>query len=705
MSISDISDSEDNDMRNTVAEKPVSQAKKPQSNAKQFQPSFNTSGQDAQMQQQLELLQKQQQQMELLQAKVSEPAKPSSQCNPSQPPQQPKKQQQVTMAQTKPSPPRQSYGNQPPQLRELQQKIQMLEEQNAQLRQAGQDNNSQIMSNPDVSKKFVDLNSKVRQLTAGNEVLKTKADNQQKLIQQYQIEIDQLHKQLEKLTGKQFDGKPVRSEDETRLLTIIATKEVENKQLLERFGDMNMKVQVMQNENLKLKKFVQQECGTDFDKLQNNPEWKGRYEVIEVLRMQAKKKDQRIADLEKSVQDLQKPGGFDVKEFQATTEKEIKAKYIDQLNSFQSIIDEKAKTNAALAEKLEQAVEKQKRVQLRLNSFETSNVRQRESIQTLVMKSKLDDALINDFRQLVFNNKAMKDGQYKDELEQMRIQKAVLEQKLTQSLLTLQQTQQNQLQILYAGAQLELNDYKEKIQILQQERTALFKRVQELEDRRLSVIKESDDVVQIVKEMQNYSRIQIGLQVEFNKKSVAICEQFSQVLLQNGASPLPVQDLQQMEQAIQLDSQNYVTKTEQLIKSKRVKRPIEPQKQASTNSYEEYKKEVKTPKPIKSRAQSHMEEQLQQYEQSEHKQSIHEQSVHEQMSVNEPKYEEPEPEAQNSPGGYQDIYDQYKDPEVDAGNEEDIDMEAEYNKYVNQDEPPADQLSAENEGAEIPKEE
>lgn len=50
--------------------------------------------------------------------------------------------------------------------------------------------------------------------------------------------------------------------------------------------------------------------------------------------MQAKKKDQRIADLEKSVQDLQKPGGFDVKEFQATTEKEIKAKYIDQLNSF-----------------------------------------------------------------------------------------------------------------------------------------------------------------------------------------------------------------------------------------------------------------------------------------------------------------------------------------------------------------------------------
>lgn len=70
-------------------------------------------------------------------------------------------------------------------------------------------------------------------------------------------------------------------------------------------------------------------------------------------------------------------------------------------------------------------------MQLRLNSFETSNVRQRESIQTLVMKSKLDDALINDFRQLVFNNKAMKDGQYKDELEQMRIQKAVLEQKLT----------------------------------------------------------------------------------------------------------------------------------------------------------------------------------------------------------------------------------------------------------------------------------
>lgn len=59
------------------------------------------------------------------------------------------------------------------------------------------------MANSDVSKKFVELNGKLRQMTAANEVFKLKTQNQQKLISQYQIEIDQLHKQIEKLALKQ----------------------------------------------------------------------------------------------------------------------------------------------------------------------------------------------------------------------------------------------------------------------------------------------------------------------------------------------------------------------------------------------------------------------------------------------------------------------------------------------------------------------
>lgn len=55
------------------------------------------------------------------------------------------------------------------------------------------------------------------------------------------------------------------------------------------------------------------------------------------------------------------------------------------------------------------------------------------------------------------------------------------------------------MQILYAGAQLELNDYKEKYEVLMSERVAIFKRLQELEERRLRI--KDEGALQIVKEM------------------------------------------------------------------------------------------------------------------------------------------------------------------------------------------------------------
>lgn len=113
-----------------------------------------------------------------------------------------------------------------------------------------------------------------------------------------------------------------------------------------------MRVNVLQNEQLKMKKIILKETGVDFEKLGETAEWKGRHETLEYYKMLAVKREDRIKELTEQLQVSQVVEGFDMQKFCLQKEKDIKEKYIDQLNSFQQIIDEKTGMNATLAEKI-----------------------------------------------------------------------------------------------------------------------------------------------------------------------------------------------------------------------------------------------------------------------------------------------------------------------------------------------------------------
>lgn len=85
-------------------------------------------------------------------------------------------------------------------------------------------------------------------------------------------------------------------------------------------------------------------------------------------------------------------------------------------------------------------------------------------------------------------------GLARDEAAELRAKNETLERKLASALLTVQQNGHSQLQALCAGAQLELNDSRERAQILSRDRATLLRRVFELEERRLVAAGELDVV-------------------------------------------------------------------------------------------------------------------------------------------------------------------------------------------------------------------
>lgn len=221
-----------------------------------------------------------------------------------------------------------------------------LEQQNHELESASQMAAGapvSVSNDPVVSKKFVELNAKQRQLTAANEVLKAKNQTQQKLITQCQAEIEQLHRQLERLTGRAPDAKEALSEEETRLRQQLSRLEQDNKGLLERFGELNMKMNVLQNDNLKLRRFVQRETGVEWDRVAQDSEWRGRNERIELMKVSQDKLLARNKELERQVAELStiQGQGISFDDLSKMKEQEIRQRYLEQLNSYEHIIDEK----------------------------------------------------------------------------------------------------------------------------------------------------------------------------------------------------------------------------------------------------------------------------------------------------------------------------------------------------------------------------
>lgn len=156
-------------------------------------------------------------------------------------------------------------------------------------------------------------------------------------------------------------------------------------------------------------------------------------------------------------------------------------------------MDEKGRQNAELRERAERQAEKLKRLSVRVAALEQAGATAREGAAKLARKSRLDDQLIADMRKQLFPDPATV-GLARDEAAELRAKNETLERKLASALLIVQQSGSSQLQALCAGAQLELNDARERAQLLSRDRAALLRRVFELEERRLAAAGELDVV-------------------------------------------------------------------------------------------------------------------------------------------------------------------------------------------------------------------
>ncbi|KAH0570205.1 hypothetical protein SS50377_28180 [Spironucleus salmonicida] len=429
------------------------------------------------------------------------------------------------------------------QVKDLFSRVRALEEENIQLTNqvrasSNTTNNEQFtfQMSSEASKKFSELTGKNRQLNAALEVQKSRFQQQIQLINQLQTENSQLYQNLEKVNGKQstISKLPMDEDIEQSYKNQIKEKSKESEHLLGKFGEINVKVNQLQQENTKLKQIIQKETGQEYSNLDVN-QFQGRAEKILTLQNKLK----LLQEQQKSTQKVPQ----NIHDIQA----EIEQRFRDTIDSLQQQVEEQKLYINQVQESQLITQDKLKKSQTRLQGLENENHSIRDNIKTFTKKSQLDTSIIKKLR--IFLSKP---ENY--ELQKSKIQAAEMRAKQSEDKLQgLMQTMaggDSQLQIIAAGAQLESYQYKDIINQLRSENQFLKSQLAEFYESMLTTQESDENILRLFRAMQNANNSTQQTSEQVIENLFTIIQQFNSALQQDSQYQQASQEMQYQTQTV-----------------------------------------------------------------------------------------------------------------------------------------------------------
>ncbi|TNJ30417.1 ZipA [Giardia muris] len=286
----------------------------------------------------------------------------------------------------------------PPRIKELYERVRALEEENAtltdRLRELSAD--KPTVQTEGVRKRIVELNGKVRHLTASLEAQKTKNEQLTQINGTLKQENSRLANHVNQLLQKaKRSNSPTTSEPEKQ--TPRNTKDDEAS--LAKLGQMTVKLNALTSENAKLKQLLQKETGKDFthtDMAMAAVNFKGRAEEISLLRGKVEQQRKQILELEER---LATTGGVIDKDVaEAEYIATLRSQFQDQTDMLNLKIAQQADLIKEKEEALETVQQKHKQLQVRSSCLSNEVKALKEGTKALVQKSKHDDITIESLR-------------------------------------------------------------------------------------------------------------------------------------------------------------------------------------------------------------------------------------------------------------------------------------------------------------------